>query len=375
MLLHVWCIFLGFSRVCSKNVWHVSLLVHATELPIALKLAFLFLLALTRVSQELSQGLVYLIQYLLRVCQQTPKWLVYLCQGSASWSKHALACLGVSFQGLVGCAPKLFGMCFCQFTTELLIASKPAFLSCWRLPRLAKSSLRAGVSFQYLLGWSTNSKMAGVSCQGSASWSNMLLHVWCIFLGFSRVCSKIIGVPLLVVNRVANNFKAGFSILLALSKINQELCKGWCIFQVRTRVCPQTPKWLVYLVRVQQVGPTCSCMLSVSFQGLVGVASKMYWHVPLLVCQQSCQQLQSWLFKGWSILLALTRVSPQSSQKGWCIFLGYLARVVKQTPKWLGVSCLGFSKLVQHALACLVYLSRFQQGGSKMFGVPLLVHN
>ena len=296
MLLHVWCIFLGFSRVCSKNVWHVSLLVHATELPIALKLAFLFLLALTRVSQELSQGLVYLIQYLLRVCQQTPKWLVYLCQGLASWSKHALACLGVSFQGLVGCAPKLFGMCFCQFTTELLIASKLAFLSCWRLPRLAKSSLN---------GWCIFLVLTRV-CQQTPKWlvylvrvqqvgPTMLLHVLVYLSGVQQgVLPKCIGMCLCqFVNRVANNFKAGFSILLALSKINQELCKGWCI-------------------------------LSGTYQG-VSTNSKM--------AGVSCQGLASWsnmLLHVQCIFLGFSRVAPKL-----LVCLCQLSTELPTTSKWL----------------------------------------
>ena len=294
MLLHVQCIFLGFNRVAPKLL--VCLCQLSTDLPTTSKLVFLSCWHLAKLTKSSARGGVS-YQVRTRVCPQTPKWLVFLCQGLASWSNHAVACLVYLSSVWQGVLQKCIGMCFCQFETELPIASKLAFLSCWHLPWLAKSSLKGwcilsntylGCVNKFQNGWCIYVRVQQVG-------PNMLLHAWCIFLGFSRVCFKNAWhVPLLVVKQSCQQqLKAGFSIWLALSKINREHCKGWCI-------------------------------LSGTYQG-VSTNSKM--------AGVSCQGLASWsnmLLHVWCIFLGFNRVAPKL-----LVCLCQLSTELPTTSKWL----------------------------------------
>ena len=213
-----WCIFLGFGRVCFKNI--LACAFASSQLTCQQLQSWLFYLAGAYQGQPTAlsrAGVSYLV--LTRVCQQTQKWLVYLCQGSASWSNHALACLVYLSRVWQGVLQKCIGMCFCQFKGDPPIASKLAFLSCWRLPRLAESSLKGWciLSSTYK-GVSTNSKMAGVSSKGSASWSN---HALACLVYLSRVQQGVLQ-----------------KLLVCLCQLSTEL--------------PTTSKWLFYLVGTQQ---------------------------------------------------------------------------------------------------------------------------
>ena len=271
-------------------------------------------------------------------------WSIYL--GFSKVVKHALACLVYLFRVQWGCFENAWHVFACLQLTHQQLQAGSSFLQA-----LSKVSQEFFKGFVYLI----NTQQG---CPQAPKWLVYLSRVqqggqpcFCLpgvsFQGLVGVLQKCLAC---VCQFAADPpIVPSWLFFLASTQQGQPRALQGLVYLINTyQGCPQAPKWLVYLSRVQQGGQTCSCMLGVSFQGSVGCAPKMYWHVPLLVVNRVANNFKA----GFSILLqALSKIN-QELCKGWCILLGTY-QGVSTNSKMAGVSMLGFSKLVQHALACL----------------------
>ena len=277
-----WSIYLGFSKVvkhalaclvylsrvqwgCFKNAWHVFASLQLTHQQ--LQAGSSFLQALSKVSQEFFKGFVYLINT-QQGCQQAQKWLVYLSR--VQQGGQPCFCLpGVSFQGLVGVLQKCLA-CVCQFAADPPIAPSWLFF----LASTQQGQPRALQGLVYLI----NTQQG---CPQAPKWLVYLSRVqqggqpcFCLpgvsFQGLVGVLQKCLAC---VCQFAADPpIVPSWLFFLASTQQGQPRALQGLVYLINTyQGCPQAPKWLVYLSRVQQGGQTCSCMLGVSFQGLVGV--------------------------------------------------------------------------------------------------------